>query len=309
MSAHEKISGQQVYFTSSESMPLVKDGSVDFVMTSPPYWDLKDYGHEKQIGRSSYEDYLERLSKVWDECFKKAKDSGVMVVNVNSRRSKGEFYPLAFDIARSVKGWKLWDVLIWYIPNALPQPNAYMERLFDNKFEYLMVFIKGDSKSYKFHKPRVPQKYIKLDPRAHKKNPKGRCMGNIFRIPAYRPPNIRKQGYHVAAYPEELVALMLETYTDKGDIVLDPFLGSGTTLKVSRVMGRSGIGFELNEEFKPLIKSRINEEWVVPDWSKLDLIISSSSNPLDKAGPRKPKQQNVSSRTSDNGKGPELKFD
>lgn len=198
---------------------------------------------------------------------------------MNSRRHKKRFYPIAFDIARTIKGWQLWDHLIWYIPNALPQPNHYMERLFDNKHESLLVFIKGDSDSYKFRKPRVPQKYLHADPRAHKKNERGRCLGNVIRIPAYRPPNIKELGYHVAAYPEELAALMIETYSEPGDVILDPFLGSGTTLKVARVMGRQGIGYELNNEFEPLIRARINEPWSVPDWKSLDILHSSTMTP------------------------------
>lgn len=281
------VAGQRVIFGSSENMEAVADGSVSFFMTSPPYWDLKDYGHSDQIGASSYEEYLQRLNRVWTQCHNKATDNAVMVVNVNSRRSKGVFYPLAFDIARTNSEWKLWDVVVWYIPNALPQPNAYMERLFDNKFEYLLIFIKGDFRSYKFHKPRVPQKYLTADPRGHKKNPRGRCLGNVVRIPAYRPPNVREMGYHVAAYPEELVALMLESYTDPGDTVLDPFLGSGTTLKVARVMGRQGIGYELNTDFRPLIEKRIAETWQVPPWSKLDIILSTTAEPGMNDGPRK----------------------
>jgi DNA modification methylase len=162
-----------------------------------------------------------------------------------------------------------------------------MERLFDNKFEYLLVFLKGDFRSYKFHKPRVPQKYITADPRGHKKNPRGRCLGNVVRIPAYRPPNVREMGYHVAAYPEELAALMIESYTDPGDVVLDPFLGSGTTLKVARVMNRKGIGYELNTKFQPLIEKRIVETWQVPPWSKLDIILSTTAEPGMNGGPRK----------------------
>src|SRR5690606_8649226 len=99
------------------------------------------------------------------------------------------------------------------------------------------------------------------------------------RIPAYRPPNIKKMGYHVAAYPEELVAFFLECFTDPGDTVLDPFAGSGTTLKVARVMQRRGIGFELHGEFEELLRTRINEHWEVPDWRKLDILHSASMQP------------------------------
>jgi DNA modification methylase len=270
------ISGQTVYIQSSENMVGVESESVDFVITSPPYWNLKDYGDSKQIGMSTYEEYLIRLDAVWAECYRVARPGAVMVINVNSRRHMKKFYPIPFDIAGRMEGWEFWDHVIWNIPNALPQPNHYMERLLDNKFESCLVFIKGSADEYKFHKPRVPQKYASADPRTHKKNPKGRCLGNIIRIPAYRPPNVKEMGYHVAAYPEELVAFFAECYTDPGDVLLDPFLGSGTTLKVSRVMGRVGIGFELNHDFKPLIEARIKENWATPDWRNHDLLHAAS---------------------------------
>ncbi len=125
----------------------------------------------------------------------------------------------------------------------------------------------------------MPQKYLVADPRDHKRNAAGRCLGNIIRIPAYRPPNVKRLGYHEAAYPEELVSLLLESYTRPGDTVLDPFLGSGTTLNVSRVMGRNGIGYELNASYAELIRERIETNWEVPDWKTLDLIHSTTSEP------------------------------
>jgi len=280
------VGHQEVFFTSSEDLGFVPEKSVDFVMTSPPYWNLKDYGDREQIGPSSYEDYLERLNRVWSECYRVAKEDAVFVLNVGNRRFRKQFYPIGLDIAHRVEGWVLWDVLIWYIPNALPQPNSYIERLFDNKFEFLFVFTKNGSVDYKFHKPRVPQKYLIADPRDHKKNARGRCIGNVIRIPAYRPPNVKELGYHVAAYPEELVALMLESFTDRGDTVLDPFLGSGTTLKVARVMGRRGIGIELNQDYEKLIRTRIQEHWEVPDWRDLDILHSSTMT----TGTQKPRK-------------------
>ena len=273
------IEGQSLIFASSERHDLVSPGSVDFIITSPPYWNLKDYGHPEQIGASTYDEYLSRLSNVWAACFEAAKQDAVMVVNVGNRRHAKRFYPIAFDIADRAGGWLLWDVLIWYVPNALPQPNHYIERLFDNKYEFLLVFVKEEELSYTFHKPRVPQKYAVADTRSHKKNVRGRCIGNVIRIPAYRPPNVKQLGYHVAAYPEELVALMLESFTDPGDVVLDPFLGSGTTLKVCRVMDRRGIGIEINEQFEDLIVRRIREPWKVPDWRSLDILHSSTMIP------------------------------
>lgn len=274
------IEAQTVHFSSSARMQELPDKSVDFIVTSPPYWNLKDYGGpEGSIGLASYEDYLAQLNAVWTQCYAKAKDSAVMVINVNTRRHKKRFYPIPFDIAAHMEGWTLWDVNIWYIPNALPQPNSYRERLLDNKLEYLLVFTKDGRSDYKFHKPRVPQKYRTADPRAHKKNARGRCLGNIIRVPAYRPPNVKSLGYHVAAYPEELVAFLLESYTDEGDTVLDPFVGSGTTLKVANVMNRRGVGYEINPDFRPLIEARIKEPWELPDWRSLDIIHSTTMVP------------------------------
>jgi modification methylase len=276
-------------------MEQVATGSVDFFITSPPYWHLKDYGDKRQIGQSSYEEYLDRMNAVWTECFRVARTGAVLVINVNTRRHSRKFYPIPFDIVARMTNWVFWDHVVWYIPNALPQPNHYIERLLDNKFESCLVFIKGEASDYTFHKPRVPQKYATADPRAHKKNPKGRCLGNVIRIPAYRPPNIREMGYHVAAYPEELVAFFLESYTDIGDTVLDPFAGSGTSLKVARVMQRKGIGFELNKEFEPLIAKRIQEKWAVPDWRDLDILHSATMQP-GQGKPRKIQYTNKKNR-------------
>lgn len=267
---------QTVFNGTSECMAEITDGSVDFIMTSPPYWNLKDYGSPEEIGQSSYEEYLERLNKVWSECFRVARTGAVLVININSRRHQKRFYPIPFDIATRMEEWNFWDHVIWYVPNALPQPNHYMERLLDNKYESCLVFIKGSADDYKCHKPRVPQKYASADPRAHKINPKGRCIGNILRIPAYRPPNVKEMGYHVAAYPEELVAFFMQTYSDEGDTVLDPFVGSGTTLKVARVMSRKGLGFELNLDYFPLIEKRILENWAVPPWTDIDILHSAT---------------------------------
>lgn len=272
------VSGQRVIFRSSKVMSDIPAGSVDMIMTSPPYWDLKDYGSsDEQVGPGTYEEYLEDLNAVWRECFRVARDGAILIININSRRVKKRFYPIPFDIAAAIPEWEFWDHNIWYIPNALPQPNAYRERLLDNKFESLLIFKKGET-DYKFTKPRVPQKYAIADPR-NNKNSNGRCLGNILRIPAYRPPNIKQMGYHVAAYPEELVAFFLQSYTVNGDTVLDPFVGSGTTLKVARVMGRQGIGYEVHSEYRHLIEKRIMENWEVPDWKDLDILHSATIEP------------------------------
>lgn len=282
-----KLGGQAVHFADSRDMSFIRDNTVDFIMTSPPYWNLKDYGHSGQIGQCGYEEYLDQLNAVWDECYRVAKPNAVFVLNIGNRRHNKTYRPIGFDVYSRMQKWTLWDSLVWYIPNALPQPASYTERLFDNKYELLLLFTKDGGRSdYTFHKPRVPNKYRDVDPRKHKMNERGRCLGNIIRIPAYRPPNVRSMNYHIASYPEELVSLMLHTMTDAGDTILDPFLGSGTTLKVARAMDRSGIGVELNREYLPVIRGKIAEKFTVPDWKTVDLIHSTTME-TGTASPRK----------------------
>jgi len=227
------------------------------------------------------------MNRVWNECFRVTKDNGLLAINVNSLRHDRVFRPIAMDIYAKIPKWKLIDVFTWYVPNALPQPAFYIDKLFDNKFEFVLLFAKNYNYDYTFHKVRVCQKYVDVDPRSEKYNPEGRCIGNVIRIPAYRPPNIKERNYHIAAFPEELVYLFLSAFTNSGDYVLDPFLGSGTTLKVCRIMKRKGIGYEIDTGLREIIGSRILEQWALPPYQELDIISSSSSKQRSKS--RRPK--------------------
>ena len=112
---------------------------------------------------------------------------------------------------------------------------------------------------YVFHKIRVRQKWKGVDPREGKLNPEGRSIGNVVRIPAYKPPPIKKMNYHVAAFPDELVQSFLHAYSDPGEVVVDPFVGSGTTLNVAKTLGRKGVGYDTSTDFRETIASRIQE--------------------------------------------------
>ena len=267
-----KLDEQTVYFGNAENMSEIGDGVVDLVVTSPPYWNLKDYEHPDQIGQEDYASYLGRLDRVWQECYRVSTERGILAVNVNTRRHRKVFYPIAFDLAQSITGWVLIDIVIWYVPNALPQPHWYLDKVHDNKFEFVLVFAKDYSYDYTFNKVRVKQKYRDRDSRLEKYHAEGRGIGNVIRIPSYRPPTVRKLNYHLAAFPEELPYYLIHTYTNPGDLVLDPFVGSGTTLKVARNLGRRGMGYELNEDFRDVMAKRIGEDWEGPPFEELDLI-------------------------------------
>jgi DNA modification methylase len=266
-----EIDGQTVYFSSSEAIGEVDDAAL--VVTSPPYWNLKDYGHEEQIGHDeSYDEYLDRLATVWDACYGATGEDAVMVINVGDRRHEKRFYPIAMDIYGRMERWKLIDNLVWYVPNALPQPAYYLDKLFDDKYENLLVFAKNYEYDYTFNKIRVEQKYKGVDPREGKLNDAGRSVGNVLKMRAYRPPTIKQGNYHAAAYPEELVYALIYTFSNPGDTVLDPFLGSGTTLKVARALDRVGVGYEIDDGYRDLIAKRIREEVEAPSWEELDVL-------------------------------------
>lgn len=275
-------------------MSKIPDGTVDLIITSPPYWNLKDYEHREQIGQEDYVGYLRRLEQVWQECYRTSTDRAIMAVNVNSRRHRKVFYPIAFDLAQNVCDWVLIDIVIWYVPNALPQPNWYLDKVHDNKFEFVLIFAKDYSYDYTFNKVRVKQKYRERDHRQDKYHDAGRGIGNVIRIPSYRPPTVRQLNYHLAAFPEELPYFLIHTYSHAGDTVLDPFVGSGTTLKVARNLKRRGLGYELNESFCDIMEKRILQDWDGPAFEELDMITLSSGR-----GNRVPRVRNREGESHD----------
>lgn len=227
--------GYEVHFASSERMTHVKDDSVQAVVCSPPYWNLKDYGHVKQIGHGEpYEQYHDRLDAVWRECRRALRDDGTMWVVIDKVMSKGEVVPIPFHIAQRCQrlGFTLLDLVVWHKPTAIA---GMTPRSLVNKHETVVVLAKG----------------------AHPKL-RGGGLSDLWRV-AVKAGSIRKTPDHEAPYPDELVTRVLECATDAGDLVLDPFLGSGTTAKVAVQMGRRCVGYELNSAFRNLIKERIEK--------------------------------------------------
>ena len=250
----------EVFYKDSRKMNDIKNKSVRTVVTSPPYWNTYYYGHKEEIGfGQEYEDYLNSLDEVWAECYKKLLDDGTLWVNVSNKITKGKFHFLGSDFSNRISdlGFILQNVIIWYKPNAMP---ILRKNNFTNKHEYILFFSK--SENYKFNKDnvRIPQKYAGLDwgGREHKMNSKGKDPGNVWMY-SPRKGNLSKDIDHPAPFPLIIPEIATLTSSDEGDTILDPFLGTGTTLKVARYLNRNGIGYELNPKFKPLIETTINE--------------------------------------------------
>lgn len=225
--------GWRVRFASSERMADVEDASVQAVVCSPPYWDLKDYGHEDQIGRGEpYTRYHDRMDAVWSECRRSLRDDGTMWIVVDKVWSRGLLVPIPFDIATRCQrlGFRLLDLVVWNKPTAIA---GMTPRNLVNKHETVVVLAKG----------RAPK--LRAD-----------GLTDLWRV-AVKAGSIRKTPDHEAPYPEELIARILDCGTDAGDLVLDPFLGSGTTLKVAVAKRRRAVGYELNPAFRGLIEARL----------------------------------------------------
>lgn len=240
----------QVYFQSSEDMDDVENGSVQSIITSPPYWNLKDYGHEDQIGTAdeSYEHYHERMKRVWKECYDVLSPDGTMWVVVDTVMNNGDLRLLPQHIANNAEdiGFNHWDHIVWYKPTAIA---GMTERNVVNKHEYIVAL----SKNPEFYLNSEPETENGAeDPAVLDSGP----LGNVFRHPVKRG-TIGQNVLHKAPYPLSLINRLVRLSTEPGDTVLDPFLGSGTTAESALRIDRKCVGYEINDEFEELIRERL----------------------------------------------------
>lgn len=239
----------KIYFKSSENMSDVNSNKIKTIITSPPYWDLKNYLIKNQIGyNESYEEYLRRLENVWKECHRILRDDGSIWININSRTYKKKIYLIPFDIIKSMKkiGFIYRGSFIWHKPSGIPSSP----KNFSDHFEYVLFFVKNNS--FKFN-----DKDLWKDDYGFLENEK---IATSWRI-VKKAGSVGKDIPHPAIYPDELVERIVKLTSKKEDFILDPFLGSGTTLIASRKLNRSCISYELNnKEYKELIKRRIDDK-------------------------------------------------
>ena len=224
---------------------------VDVTITSPPYFDMKDYGYPEQIGfGQKYDDYLNDLKKVFKGVYELTKDTGSLWVIIDTFRKAGAVVPLPFDFVHKISdiGWKLQEVIIWEKDKTVPWVHQGQMR---NMFEYILVFAKNEK--YKFHLDRIRQwdnlkKWWVKYPERY--NPNGKAPEAIWHFP------IPVQGSwgqnyirHFCPLPEDMIAQIIKLTTDEGDVVLDPFAGSGAVLSQAAYMYRKYIGTELNQDY------------------------------------------------------------
>lgn len=238
------INSYEVVFDTSESMKKIRKKSVELVVTSPPYWDLKNYLKKGQIGQESYETYQGRMTSVWNECYNKLSDTGLLWININIRTKNGKLIPIANDIVSNCKklGFYFKGIFIWHKSSGIPTG----EKNIVDRFEFVLVFSKNEKQVLK-----------NLNFSDYKnENLNGKFIWNINR----KAGSVGKKFIHTAIYPNQLTDRAIILSTNPGNVVCDPFLGSGTTLISAINKGRSFVGYEYNEQFEELIKYRIGNE-------------------------------------------------
>lgn len=269
----------KIFYKSSKDMSDIEDNSVDLIITSPPYFNIKDYSkdgkqefnHSKRmiddIGSiDDYNQYINDLLDVWTECERVLKANGKLCINVPlmpmlkkefSTHYNRHIFDIQSDIQNSILcnlNLFLMDIYIWNRSNptkrlmfgSYPYPaNFYAQ----NTIEFISVYVKDG-------KPK------KVDPLVKEKSKLSQSewieyTKQIWDIPIPNKSDIAF-GIHSALMPEEIVKRCIKLFSFEGDTVLDPFTGSGTTLKVAKDLNRNYIGYELYESYSTIIERKLN---------------------------------------------------
>jgi len=245
----------------SRQMAELADESVHLVVTSPPYWQLKDYGNGQQIGfNDSYETYINNLNLVWSECHRALARGCRLCVNVGDQFARSVYYgrykviPIRTEIIKfcETMGFDYMGAVIWQkvttcnttggatIMGSFPYPRNGILKL---DYEFILIFKKQGTA------PTV-SKEIKEQSRMTTEEWNQFFAGH-WNIPG------EKQDKHLAVFPEEIPGRLIRMFTFVGDTVLDPFLGSGTTCLAARNLGRNSVGYEINAGYREIIRDKL----------------------------------------------------
>ena len=260
---HRLIIGDSLKILSDKQ--IIKNDSIDLIVTSPPYGLFKKYG--KYFDDFDIDSWTEMMKIFAEKSMRILKPNGSIFLNVSPipEPKTKEIFPLdtfAY-LAFKESGYALRNKIIWHFNNMQNCVNRLSGR-----WETVLWFVK-DIENYKFNLDDVRLPYItKKDKRL---TGTGRNPTDVWYFD--RVNNMTKNKLnlnHPTVYPDPLIERILKMSTDKHDVVLDPFVGSGTTIKVSKNLERNSIGIELDPKYEELIKRRINEEEVDHDFELIE---------------------------------------
>jgi len=244
---------QTLYHHSCDDLiPDFPDGMFDLILTSPPYNLGKEYESAQP-----FEDYLVWIESIIDMLVPKVAETGSICWQVGNYVNEGEIFPLDIYFYPMFKkhGLYLRNRIIWHYGHGLHARNR-----FSGRYETILWFTR---EHYKFNLDaiRVPQKYPNKKHYQGKKkgqrsgNPLGKNPSDVWEITNVKHNHPEKTS-HPAQFPMALVERCLLATTDEGDIVLDPFAGTGTTLLVAKLYNRCAIGIEKEYEYTKIYRER-----------------------------------------------------
>ena len=257
-----KKTKHKIVIGDSRQMNQIPDKSVQLIITSPPYWQLKDYGTDKQIGyNDSYEKYINNLNLIWKESYRVLDNGCRLCINIGDQFARSVYYgrykviPIRTEIIKFCEsiGFDYMGSIIWQkkttsnttggasLMGSYPTPR---NGIISIDYEFILIFKKLGT-------PKRPSKEIKEMSKMTKEEWKTYFAGHWNFGGA-------KQDGHIAMFPEELPKRLIKMFAFVGDTVLDPFLGSGTTSLAAMKLGRNSIGYEINKKFLPFIKQKLD---------------------------------------------------
>lgn len=250
---------------SAEIMMELPDGSVDLIVTSPPYWDAVEYD-QGRASWATYDEYLEEMMRVWAQCARVLRPNGKLCINApimpvpkavieqHTRHLKN----IAFDLEHMIlerTDLERYSLFVWQkqtskmMFGSYPYPGNIIE---NNTVEFINVYVK-------------PGKPPKFEPEVKEANRLSRTewIDLAQQVWFMYPEDVKRDGDHPAPFPSKLPARLVRLYTYgavgnfDGEIVLDPFVGTGTTCAVAKSMGRRFIGIDINEKYITLAEQKI----------------------------------------------------
>ena len=256
--------GYRFYCKSAEEMRECGDDSIALTVTSPPYWNAIDYDiHAKQGNGAwhrereyqsfgeSFEDYLENISSVFREVYRSTIPGGFCAIVVGTILYRKRHYPAPMMITEKLvnDGWEFHQDIIWNkVTGGVKRAGSFIQHRAMGYFypnimtEYVLIFRKpGDVR-------RGTEPALDIDVLFTRD-----IANNVWHIAPIPPGQID----HPCPYPQELVRRLVRLYSDRGDEILDPFLGSGQTALVALQEDRQCVGYDIESRYLHLSADRI----------------------------------------------------
>ena len=276
------MTNHKIYFGDSRALNKIEDKSVQLIITSPPYWQLKDYGSNNQIGfNNSYEEYINNLNLVWMECERILSEGCRLCINIGDQFARSVYYgrykvvPIRTEIIRFCETLKMdyMGAIIWQkattmntsgggaVMGSFPYPRNGILKI---DYEFILIFKKLGNPP----KPTLEQKQNS----AMTKEEWNQYFSSHWNFSGV------KQSEHIAMFPAELPKRLIKMFSFFGETIFDPFLGSGTTTLAAKNLGRNSIGYEINKEFESIIKEKLNINQLSLDKDMIEFLEDKENN-------------------------------